>query len=77
MTNEETLEAMEIIKAYEYLNEQLQEALDSLTDLQKRKDQLIERLEGLKIQELDFMSRYREKYGDKNFLEDLNLELQQ
>lgn len=76
MTNEETLEAMEIIRAYEYLNEQLQEALDSLNDLQKRKDHLIEKLEGLKIQELDFMSRYREKYGDKNFLEDLNLEAQ-
>lgn len=76
MTKEETLEAMEIIRAYEYLNEQLQEALDSLNDLQKRKDHLIEKLEGLKIQELDFMSRYREKYGDKNFLEDLNLEAQ-
>lgn len=76
MTNEETLEAIEIIRAYEYLNEQLQEALDSLTDLQKRKDHLMEKLEGLKIQELDFMSRYREKYGDKNFLEDLNLEAQ-
>lgn len=76
MTKEETLEAMEIIRAYEYLNEQLQEALDSLNDLQKRKDHLIKKLEGLKIQELDFMSRYREKYGDKNFLEDLNLEAQ-
>jgi hypothetical protein len=76
MTNEETLEAMDIIRAYEYLNQELQMALDSLTDLQKKKDNLIERLEGLKIQELDFMSRYREKYGDKNFLEDLNLETQ-
>lgn len=74
MTNEETLEAMDIIRAYEYVNEQLQEALNSLTDLQKKKDLLIEKLEGLKIQELDFMSRYREKYGDKNFLEDLNLD---
>lgn len=77
MTKEETLEAMDIIRAYEYLNQELQMALDSLTDLQKRKDYLIERLENLKTQELDFMMRYKEKYGDKNFLEDLNLMKQQ
>ena len=77
MTKEETLEAMDIIRAYEYLNQELQMALDSLADLQKRKDDLIERLENLKTQELDFMVRYKEKYGDKNFLEDLNLMKQQ
>ena len=77
MTKEETLEAMDIIRAYEYLNQELQMALDLLTDLQKRKDNLIERLENLKTQELDFMVRYKEKYGDKNFLEDLNLMKQQ
>ena len=77
MTKEETLEAMDIIRAYEYLNKELQMALDLLTDLQKRKDNLIERLENLKTQELDFMVRYKEKYGDKNFLEDLNLMKQQ
>ena len=77
MTKEETLEAMDIIRAYEYLNQELQMALDLLTDLQKRKDNLIERLENLKTQELDFMVRYKEKYVDKNFLEDLNLMKQQ
>ena len=61
MTKEETLEAMDIIRAYEYLNQELQMALDLLTDLQKRKDNLIERLENLKTQELDFMVRYKEE----------------
>lgn len=72
MTKEETLEAMEIIQSYENLNQELQMALDLLSDIQKRKDGLIEKLEVLKTKELEFMVRYKEKYGDKNFLEDLN-----
>lgn len=76
MTNEETLEALEILRAYDSVNEELKEALDALTSIQKTKDDLMERLERLKAQELDFMSRYREKYGDRNLLEDLHLQVQ-
>lgn len=76
MTKEESIEAKDIVQAYEYLNKELQIALDSLIELENRKDDLMERLERLKIQELDFMSRYKEKYGNRDLLQDLNSEIE-
>lgn len=76
MTKEESVEAKDIVQAYEYLNKELQIALDSLIELENRKDDLMERLERLKIQELDFMSRYKEKYGNRDLLQDLNSEIE-
>lgn len=71
MTVDEREEAIEIMETYRGISKDLEEVLKLLSDLETQKDFMIERLENLKKKELDFMSTYREKYGDRNILEDL------
>lgn len=74
MTKEEAIEAMGIIDEYDRLSKELQATIDSLVEIEGRKDDLMERLEKLKTHELDFMTKYKEKYGNRDLLQDLNSE---
>lgn len=73
MTKEESIEAIDIIREYEYLNNELQTALDSLSKIEERKDDLMSKLQELKIREQNFMEDYRKKYGDKDIISELNM----
>jgi|688.fasta_scaffold19828_9 hypothetical protein len=72
MTLEEREEALYIIETYREMSNGFEDVLESLDELEKKKDKMMRDLEALKIKENEFMARYREKYGDRNLLEDLN-----
>jgi hypothetical protein len=76
MTLEEREEAIYIIETYREMSNGFEDVLESLDQLEKKKDKMMRDLEGLKIKENEFMARYREKYGDRDLLSDLNLTIQ-
>jgi hypothetical protein len=74
MTETERREAIDIVEEYKYINTDIEEVVASLDRLTQEKDLLMERLERLKSREDAFMKEYRQKYGDRNLIEDLNQE---
>ncbi len=75
MTNEERREAIDIVEEYKHINADIEDVIASLDRLTREKDSLMERLEQLKTKEAVFMQGYRHKYGDRNLLVDLNMEV--
>jgi hypothetical protein len=75
MTNEERREAIDIVEEYKHINADIEDVIASLDRLTREKDSLMERLEQLKTKEAVFMQEYRQKYGDRNLLADLNMEV--
>lgn len=75
MTNEERQEAIDIVEEYKHINADIEDVIASLDRLTREKDSLMERLEQLKSKEATFMQEYRQKYGDRNLLSDLNMEV--
>jgi hypothetical protein len=75
MTNEERQEAIDIVEEYKHINADIEDVIASLDRLTREKDSLMERLEQLKSKEAAFMQEYRQKYGDRNLLSDLNMEV--
>lgn len=72
MTKKEKTEAASIMKRYQRINEKIENILDTLEKVNMRKDSAMKELEDVKRMELDFMSRYTEKYGkNRNILVDL------
>ncbi len=76
MTLEEREEALYIIETYREMSNGFEDVLESLDELEKKKDKMMRDLEALKIKENEFIARYREKYGDRDLLSDLNLTIQ-
>jgi hypothetical protein len=76
MTIEEKDEALYIVETYRDISKDIEDVLVSLTELEEKKDMLMKNLESLKKREHDFMARYREKYGDRDLLSDLNSTMQ-
>lgn len=75
MTQQEAFEALDIMESYRDIEADLQEVLNNISELDNQRQKLTARLEELKSKDKVFMDKYKEKYGDKNFLEDLNLTL--
>lgn len=72
MTETERREAIDIVEEYKHINTDIEEVVASLDRLTQEKDLLMERLERLKSREGAFMKEYRQKYGDRNLIEDIN-----
>lgn len=70
MTEKEKIEALEIVKRYSSINNELDRLISSLDRLEKKKTEAIHELEILKKREAQFISKYKEKYGETG-LEDL------
>lgn len=75
MTQQEAFEALDIMEIYRDIEADLQSVVKKLEELDNQKQLLSTRLEEIKSRDKIFMDQYKEKYGDKNFLEDLNLTL--
>lgn len=75
MTSEERKQAINIIDEYRDLNNDIEVIVKSLDTLTEKKEELMKRLQDLKDRESNFMKDYKNKYGNRDLIADLNLEV--
>lgn len=74
MTVEERNHAIGIVEEYKRISSDIEIVICSLDKLTNQKDELMKRLHDLKERESNFMKEYKNKYGNRDLLADLNLE---
>jgi len=73
MTEKEKIEVLEIVKRYSSINNKLDRLMSSLERLEKKKTETIYELEILKKREAQFISKYKENYGEIGIEDLINL----
>lgn len=73
MTEKEKIEVLEIVKRYSSINNKLDRLISSLERLEKKKTETIYELEILKKREAQFISKYKENYGEIGIEDLINL----